>query len=44
MVNDYFVRKANQDVDRARKLFWKDVSKVESCDRIKDGNGTLAQG
>ena len=32
-----------------RKLFWKEVSnakggKVESCSRIKDGNGRLAQG
>ena len=31
------------------KLFWKEVNnakggKVESCSRIKDGNGRLAQG
>ena len=31
-----------------RKLFWKEVSnvkggKVESCSRIQDGNGRLAQ-
>ena len=39
----------NQDVDGNRKLFWKEVSKVnggkvESCSRIKDGNGRLALG
>ena len=39
----------NEDVNRNRKLFWKEVSnakggKVESCSRIKDGNGRLAQG
>ena len=37
----------NQDVDGKRKVFWKEVSKVnggneESCSRIKDGNGRLA--
>ena len=36
----------NQGVDRNRKLFWKEVSrvngrKVESCSRIKDGSGRL---
>ena len=36
----------NQDVDGNRKLFWKEVSKVnggkvESCSRIMDGNGRL---
>ena len=39
----------NKDVNGNRKLFWKEVSnakggKVESCRRIKDGNGRLAQG
>ena len=36
----------NQDVNGNRKLFWKEVSKakggkVESSNRIKDGNGRL---
>ena len=36
----------NQDVNRNRKLFWKEVSKangrkVENSNRIKDGNGRL---
>ena len=36
----------NQDVNRNRKLFWKEVSKVnggkaESCSKIKDGNRRL---
>ena len=40
---------AASDVNGNRKLFWKEVSnakggKVESCSRIKDGNGSLAQG
>ena len=30
----------NQDVNGNRKLFWK----KESCSRINDGNGRLAQG
>ena len=39
----------NEDVNGKRKLFWKEVSnvkggKVESCRRIKDGNGRLAKG
>ena len=43
-----FGRKMNEDVNGNRKLFWKEVSnekggKVESCSRIKDGNGRLAQ-
>ena len=38
-----------EDVNGNRKLFWKEVSnvkggKVESCIRIRDGNGRLAQG
>ena len=38
-----------EDVNGNRKLFWKKVSnakggKVESCSRIKDGNGGLARG
>ena len=43
-VNGQFRRKMNQSVDGNRKLFWKEVSKVnegkvENCSRIKDGNG-----
>ena len=39
----------NQNVGGNRKMFWKVVSKVnggkvESCSRIKDGNGCLALG
>ena len=39
----------NEDVNENRELFWKEVSnvkggKVESCSRIKDVNGRLAQG
>ena len=39
----------NQDMSGNGKLVWKEVSKanggkVESCSRIKDGNGRLAQG
>ena len=39
----------NENVNGNRKLFSKEVSnakgqKVESCSRIKDGNGRLAQG
>ena len=39
----------NEDVNGNRKLFWKEVSnvkegKVESCNRVKDGNGKLVQG
>ena len=39
----------NEDVNRNRKLFWKEGSnakgvKVESCSRIKDTTGRLAQG
>ena len=40
-VNEQFGRKMNQDVDGSKKLFWKEVNegKLESCSRIKDGNG-----
>ena len=39
----------NEDMNGNRKLLWKEVSnakggKVESCSRIKDGNGRLAHG
>ena len=39
----------NEDVNRNRKLYWKEVSnakgrKVDNCSKIKDGNGRLAQG
>ena len=48
-VNEPFGRKVIEDVNRNRKLFWKEVSnakegKMESCSRIKDGNGRLAEG
>ena len=48
-VNEQFGRKMNEDVNGNRKLFWKVLSnakggKVESCSRIEDGNGKLAQG
>ena len=48
-VNEQFGRKMNEDVNRNRKLFWKEVSNakggnVEICSRIKYGNGGLAQG
>ena len=43
-VNQQFGRKMNE-VNRNRKLFWKVSNvkggKVESCSRIKDGNGEL---
>ena len=41
-INEEFGRKRNQDMHGNRKLFWKEVSKVESCSRINDGNGRLA--
>ena len=39
----------NEDVNGNRQLFWEKVRnvkgrKVNSCSRIKDGNGWLAQG
>ena len=39
----------NEDVNRNKKLSWKEVSnakggKKDSCCGIKDGNGRLAQG
>ena len=39
----------NEHVNGNRKLVWNDMSdakggKVESCNRIKNGNGRLAQG
>ena len=48
-VNGQFRRKMNEDVNRNRKLFWKEVGNVkginvESCNRIRDGNGRLAPG
>ena len=48
-VNEQFGRKMNLDVDENRKEFCKAKNKVnrgdlESCSRIKDGNGRLAQG
>ena len=48
-VNEQFRREMNKDVNGNRKLFWKEVrdakgGKVEICNRVKDGNGRLAQG
>ena len=48
-VNEQFWRKTNQDVYGNRKLFWKEVSKVnggkvENCSRVKDGKGRLTLG
>ena len=48
-LNEQFGRKMNEDVNGNWKLSWKEVSnakgsKAESCSRIKDGNGRLAQG
>ena len=48
-VNEQFGRKMKDDVNGNSKLFWKKVSnrkggKVESCSRIKDGNGRVVQG
>ena len=47
-VNEQFVKKMNEDVTGNRILFWKEVSnpkggKVESCSRVKNGNGRLTQ-
>ena len=47
-VNEQFGRKINKDVNGNRKLLWKKVSnakggKLESCSRVKGGNGRLAQ-
>ena len=41
--------KMTEDVNGNRKLFWKEISnvkggKVESCNIMKDGNGSLAKG
>ena len=46
-VNEQFGRKVTKDVNGKGKLFWKEANKVnggkvESCSRIKDGNGRLA--
>ena len=48
-VEEQFGRKMNEDVNGNRILLWKEVSnakggKVESCSRVKDGNGRVAQG
>ena len=48
-INKHYGREMNKDVNGNRKLFWKEVSnakegKVESCSRLNDGNGRLAQG
>ena len=48
-VNEQFERKINEDVNGNRKLFWEEASnakqgKMEYCNKVKDGNGRLAQG
>ena len=48
-VNEQFGRMMNEDMNGNRKLFWKLVSnvkggKVESCSKIKDGNGRVVEG
>ena len=48
-VNEQFVMEMNQDVEENKKLFWKEVSKVnegkvENCFRIKDRNERLKLG
>ena len=40
-VNEQFKRKMNQDMNKNRKLFWKEIGKAndgkrESCSKIKD--------
>ena len=47
-VNEQFGRKINENVNRNRKLYWKEASnakggKMESCRRVNDENGRLAQ-
>ena len=47
-VNEQFGGRMNENMNRNRKLFWKEVSnakggKKESCSRVKDGN-EVAQG
>ena len=48
-VNEQFGWKMNENMNINKTLFWKEVSnakggKVQSCSRMKDGNGRLAQG
>ena len=48
-VNEQFGRKMNEDMNENRKLFWKELinakgGKMDSCSRVKDGNGRLAEG
>ena len=48
-VNEQFGREMNENVNGNRKLLWIEVSnakegKVESCNRIKNGNRRSAQG
>ena len=47
-VNKQFGRKMDENLNENRKLFWKELSnakwgKVESCSRIRAGNGMWAQ-
>ena len=48
-VTEQFGRKMNEDINENRNFLWKEASnlkgeKMESCSRIKDGNGRLAHG
>ena len=48
-LNEQFGRKIKEDVNRNRKLFWKEESfakegKEEICIKIKYGNGAFTQG
>ena len=48
-VNEQFRRKMNHDVSGKRKLFWREVTKVNGgkvkrCSKIKDGNRRLVLG
>ena len=48
-VNGPFEKKMKEDVNGNRQLFWNEVNnakggKVESCNRIKNGNKRLGQG
>ena len=46
-VHEKFGRKMNPDMNENKKLFWKEISKVNggkvlSCSRIKDRNGKFS--
>ena len=43
-LNEQYGIKSNQDGSGNRKLFWKEMSKIESCSRIKYRIGRLTMG